>query len=515
MYRYKLKIFIISKTEQIQKQLEGIKPRERFEHIFATVDRADNIISEGDIFIVDGDESMLEPIYKGKGTDTWVIFYGSPSSYKNLSEVWPKPLDDEGMSFYFNALLDKIKLKKDYMLASSYLDTLIDNTPDLVWFKDAEGSHVKVNNSFCKAVNKTKEQVEGRGHYYIWDITPEDYSKGEYVCLESEDMVMNAKKAMVFDEIVKTKSGMRQFVTTKSPIFNEKNEIMGTVGWAHDVTELKNVSGEMSLFIENIPYGVIITDVNDIIMNVNTAMETITGTPRDTMIGTKANLRYASLVEATEDSTGKTVSVIQAYFCGHVKTIEMTKMNFTDVFKKPMGIIRIFRDITAEKELEKQVIKNANTDYLTGLYNRRYCYEYFDTQCKGKPVSILTLDLDNFKGVNDSFGHDKGDEALILTADILRKNFDEELLVRIGGDEFLVIFTCNDAELIEKKSKALSEELNRAFAARKEFAGVSASIGVAVAQHPDNDINEAVKCSDNALYSVKKNHKGGLRIICA
>ena len=326
---------------------------------------------------------------------------------------------------------------------------------------------------------------------------------------------MNAKKAMVFDEIVKTKSGMRQFVTTKSPIFNEKNEIMGTVGWAHDVTELKNVSGEMSLFIENIPYGVIITDVNDIIMNVNTAMETITGTPRDTMIGTKANLRYASLVEATEDSTGKTVSVIQAYFCGHVKTIEMTKMNFTDVFKKPMGIIRIFRDITAEKELEKQVIKNANTDYLTGLYNRRYCYEYFDTQCKGKPVSILTLDLDNFKGVNDSFGHDKGDEALILTADILRKNFDEELLVRIGGDEFLVIFTCNDAELIEKKSKALSEELNRAFAARKEFAGVSASIGVAVAQHPDNDINEAVKCSDNALYSVKKNHKGGLRIICA
>lgn len=509
VYNYILNICIVSDNMYLQNELGKISPRERFNHTFKTVADLNGVQRDSDIFIVEDNADVLEYIYKIKKEDAQVVFYGEqPTSYSCFDEIWRKPLSKEGLIFSFNSLLDKIKLDKDYKLNKNYLETLIDNTPDLVWFKDIAGSHVKVNNSFCKAVNKTKKQVEGRGHYYIWDITPEDYSTGEYVCLESEDMVINAKKSMVFDEQVKTKDGMRKFVTTKSPIFNEYNEIMGTVGQAHDVTELNNVSREMNLFIENMPFGVIVSNEEDIILNTNTRMEVFTGWKREDIVGHKANIELNKITEVLEDTPEKKVAVLDTKFNGEYKTLEMTKIHITDVFKKPMGIMRIFRDITTVRKLEKQVAKSAYTDFLTGLYNRRYFYQYVNTECVGKPVSILTMDLDNFKGINDTYGHHIGDEALVLTADILRETFDNELIVRIGGDEFLVVLINNDLQNIEDRTKAVLNNLNAAFGARKEFSKTSASIGVAVTPSFSNDLDQILRKSDMALYDAKRNHKG-------
>jgi len=511
VYSYTLNICIISNNTALQKELIKIPPKAKFEHVFTTCDSLQSTAADSDIFIIEDNEVILPDIYKVKKADALIVFYGTePGSYKYFNEIWKKPLSNEGLCFHFNALLDKIQLTKDYRLHTNYLETLIDNTPDLIWFKDIKGSHIKVNNSFCKAVNKTKKQIEGRGHYYIWDITPEDYSTGEYVCLESEDMVINGAKSMVFDEKVKTKAGMRQFVTIKSPIFNEYGEIMGTVGQAHDVTELNNVSMEMALFIENIPFGVIVSDEEDIILNTNTRMETLTGWKRKDIVGNKANLEWNIASEVIEDTPEKIVSIIDTQFNGKHKTLEMTKIHITDVFKKPIGIMRIFRDITTERSLERQVIKSANTDFLTGLYNRRYFYKYVNTKCVGKPVSLLSMDLDNFKSINDTYGHHMGDEALVLTADILKKSFsDNELIVRNGGDEFLVILINDNLEQIEVKTQTVLNNLNAAFSARKEFAGVSASIGVAVTPSLNNDLDQILKQSDMALYEAKRNHKGG------
>lgn len=115
----------------------------------------------------------------------------------------------------------------------------IDSVPDLIWFKDVRGAHLKVNNAFCSAVGKTKNDVQGRGHYYIWDLKQEEYEQGEYVCLETEEIVLREKKTRAFDEKVKSKHGLRQFKTYKSPIFDEDHQVVGTVGIAHDVTDLK------------------------------------------------------------------------------------------------------------------------------------------------------------------------------------------------------------------------------------------------------------------------------------
>jgi diguanylate cyclase (GGDEF)-like protein/PAS domain S-box-containing protein len=514
MYQYTLNIYILSDNIYIQNAIEGVKPEERFEHRISTVTAYEGAVRDGDIFIVDGREELLPEIYSTKRSTAIVVYYGKePKECSNFDAYWGENISRDMLVFYFTSVLKRIKNVKELKLSRNYLDTLINNTPDLVWFKDKEGAHVKVNDSFCRAVNKTKKQVEGRGHYYIWDLTPEDYSKGEYVCLESEDMVMEKGESMIFDEKVKTKDGMRLFVTTKSPIFDEFHRIMGTVGQAKDVTQLNNISMEMSLFLENMPFGVIVSDNADIITNTNSPMEKLTGRSKDSMLGTTARMDNARVLEMVEDTPDKKVCIMEVELCGESKTLEMTKMHLTDVFKNAMGLIRIFRDITVERRLEMQVIKSANTDFLTGLYNRRYFYDYIKNYCIGAPMGLFSLDLDNFKSVNDTYGHQKGDEVLVLVADVLREVFGKHLVVRNGGDEFIVVVTDAERDEIEALAQSAIARLNAACAEKEEFANVTASIGVAVSPRFDGKVDAMLQKSDMALYSVKKNDKGNYCIV--
>jgi diguanylate cyclase (GGDEF)-like protein/PAS domain S-box-containing protein len=497
----------------IQTALQDISPRERFLHRFATVDKYISGETKADIFIIDGNEDIITELAEDKRDGMWVIYYGKePVSFDNIDEYWPDTFSERTLSFVFSALLDKVKLKKDFRLHKNYLDTVIDNTPDLVWFKDIKGSHLKVNTSFCKAVNKTKMQVEGRGHYYIWDITPDDYSKGEYVCLESEDMVIEAQKPMVFDENVKTKDGMRLFITTKIPIFDEFQNIMGTCGIAKDITELSNISREMGLFIENMPFGVILSDDDDKILNINTRMENFCGIKRKELIGKKAYYGWERKVDIIEDTPEKLTEMIETKIDGERKILEMTKIHFTDVFKKPMGIMRIFRDVTSEHDLKVQVEHNANTDFLTGLYNRRYFYRYVNTQCIGKPMGIVLLDLDNFKGVNDTYGHKAGDDALVLTAQKLNEAFEGDLIVRNGGDEFIVLIADSDVDRIVNKVRSAVSSLNSVFKERDEFKNVSVSAGISFTEGFSGDVDEILQKSDMAMYSVKRDNKGSCKL---
>ncbi len=104
--------------------------------------------------------------------------------------------------------------------------------PNLVWYKDKNGIHEKVNDSFCQAVNKTKQQVEGRGHAYIWDVEQDDPA-----CIESEREVMAKRKTCISEETIQTGAGMRTLMTYKSPLYNLDGSVMGTAGVAIDVTQ--------------------------------------------------------------------------------------------------------------------------------------------------------------------------------------------------------------------------------------------------------------------------------------
>lgn len=316
----------------------------------------------------------------------------------DISDLWSLPLTDTEISFHFSKWFKNYKMSKDFWQCQNYLDTTINGVPHLIWYKDKNGVHEKVNDSFCKAVNKSMEQIEGRGHYYIWDIEPDEYAKGEFICMESEFEVMSKKETCIFDETVKIRDEMRQLKTYKSPLFDLDGRVMGTVGVATDVTQ--------------------------------------------------------------------------------------------------------------ERLYEQMILNNANTDFLTGLYNRRYVYQFAEQE-KENPLTVFYLDLDNFKTVNDRYGHKEGDRALLLTTQILQECMPNDMIARIGGDEFLIIRIgeCSGQQ-IEEIRLWLQEQLDCAFAGDEHLNKISASIGTSHSKHSSVIMDALIGEADVLMYQEKSRKKG-------
>ena len=146
-------------------------------------------------------------------------------SLSMLKDIWLLPMQEEEIHFRLLRWQQTYQMSKDFWEASHFLDSTINYIPSLIWYKDKNGIHEKVNDSFCKTVNKTKKQVEGRGHAYIWDVEQDDPA-----CIESERIVMEKRETCISEEIIKTGEGMKQLTTYKSPLYNLDGSVMGTVG---------------------------------------------------------------------------------------------------------------------------------------------------------------------------------------------------------------------------------------------------------------------------------------------
>ena len=324
----------------------------------------------------------------------------TPEDYGAFDALWTRPLDATRAAFELARLQRSAKRDADLSLAQQYLDTAIDSIPELVWFKDARGAHLKVNDAFCETVGKTKDQVEGRGHYYIWDITPDEYAQGEFVCLESEEETMRSSTTLLFDEQVKTKSGMRQFKTYKSPLIDYDGTVMGTVGVAHDVTDLGNIRTELEIFIDSMPYAVVVLDNEGAIVNINERAEDYFDVKRERVVGGDFDRwRRIVLGDAVVDANDfEDSSFFTASIRGEPKTFEVNERAILDVFGNATGVLRIYRDVTNERKLEQRVIAAARTDYLTGLYNRRYFYEHVEEHRGSQPVTLHHVRPGRFQG---------------------------------------------------------------------------------------------------------------------
>lgn len=156
------------------------------------------------------------------------------------------------------------------------------------------------------------------------------------------------------------------------------------------------------------------------------------------------------------------------------------------------------------------MLENANHDFLTGLYNRRYIYNYIEN-LHGNAFTLYYIDLDNFKKVNDMYGHTEGDRALVLTKEVLEETMKDSMIARVGGDEFLIVQMGDKAkEEIEKYAEIIDSNLKNAFNKIPSFTVVSASVGTyhvneKTTMPTDSIINEA----DERMYQKKeKRHSG-------
>jgi diguanylate cyclase (GGDEF)-like protein/PAS domain S-box-containing protein len=181
-----------------------------------------------------------------------------------------------------------------------------------------------------------------------------------------------------------------------------------------------------------------------------------------------------------------------------------------------LRIVGTHTDISQLKQSEEAIWQHANFDSLTGLPNRRMLYAKLEEEMKKcvrskNKLALLFLDLDRFKEINDSLGHDQGDILLNKTAKRLREClYAQDIVARLGGDEFLILITdIRDETLknIEIVAQRVLNSLTEAFQLTHEKAFVSASIGIAIYPDDSESIDNLIRNVDQAMYASKK--RGG------
>lgn len=504
MYHCKLKVHLFSKNAHLLKVLEECCVPERFscEYYLNTYPVP---CGSGNIIVWDLEEQCTAKSEEGCPLvlcrEKECIAGMSSAELAEPYELWEKPLSPAYTAYRYTRLLERLKEKKDFGLCQKWLDTTIDSIPDLVWYKDVIGSHLKVNDAFCQTVGKTKKQIEGRGHYYIWDLKQEDYEKGEYVCLETEEEVLKAKKTCLFDEKVLGKMGLRQFKTYKSPVFDDDGEVIGTIGIAHDVTDLQNIATELNIILSSMPFAVLVTDVDGKIIEANDKFCQFFNVGNSAMLGKDYTTWREDAFLKANNGTEHDLCVESAE-TGEIRTLEEKIERIHDVFDTLVGYFYIYQDVTIERAYQHQMLHNAHTDFLTGLYNRRYFEGYAEEKLE-PGLGILCLDLDNFKYVNDTYGHPVGDKALSTAAQALRRSCAHGLIARLGGDEFLVAFwNMDNEEILRQQAQEILEAVNASFSYAKQMNTLSTSIGAALFS-PGMSLEELIRRSDVALYTAK------------
>lgn len=179
-------------------------------------------------------------------------------------------------------------------------------------------------------------------------------------------------------------------------------------------------------------------------------------------------------------------------------------------------------DLTERRRLELKLEQYANYDMLTGLSNRRLFFENLEqvlaeSKCDGRRIALLYIDLDGFKEINDTYGHEAGDRVLIVVGNRLQQvSHADDLVARLGGDEFVVVLTSHQSiASVEGVARQIYDILQEPIPMGSLQYKVSASIGIALFPDSGEDAETLMRNADFAMYDVKKNGKGGIKIHAA
>lgn len=209
----------------------------------------------------------------------------------------------------------------------------------------------------------------------------------------------------------------------------------------------------------------------------------------------------------TELFFGKNEDTSDAYICYYANGKKecwvylVARCIYSDK-NKPVVVVGKLSDVTVHKEVEQRLLIKANTDSLTQVSNREYAEEEIKKYLKKHNLdlyyALLIIDVDNFKNVNDLYGHQEGDRVLVNISSILRKEFrSSDVVGRLGGDEFIVfIKDVGEYNVILEKAKAICQKV------KKKTNLVSVSVGIS-ASNRSISFTELYKTADIALYQAK------------
>ncbi|QDP01771.1 EAL domain-containing protein [Thalassotalea sp. PS06] len=299
-------------------------------------------------------------------------------------------------------------------------------------------------------------------------------------------------------------------------INNAPSRMTGTI---KDISKIKQTEESLKLFakcIANISDAVVVYDEDFNTVDCNPSFQRITGQTRSEAIGSP--LEFKSYPHSFLQNLKKNL-IHHGSWQGEIESkrlngqrylVDITMDVIRDENQKITHYVGVFSDITKRKETEKELRKLANTDTLTGLPNRSYFQTNHTILVNQDTVhALLVFDLDNFKKINDSLGHQIGDVLLCkVTERIATVGNLKDTCYRLGGDEFsLIIEGTNDLHEITTIADEILKAVAEPYNIRNQEIALSCSIGIALFPEDGKNSHELLKNADTAMYHAKD--KGG------
>ncbi len=286
-------------------------------------------------------------------------------------------------------------------------------------------------------------------------------------------------------------------------------------GTLKNIHQLKEAEGRMQLFarcLENISDAVLVCDTHFNIIEVNPAFSSITGKNRAEVINSRFELslypsRFMQDIQLQLAKHGRWSGEIREQKeNGEIYQAELAFDVIRDEEDNPQQYVGVLSDITDRKLRDAELNRLANNDTLTGLPNRAVFMTKLASLVTVDAVhALLVFDLDNFKKINDSLGHELGDTLLCKLAQRLHGDPRyQNKLYRLGGDEFAVMLNnTNDIHSITSMAKGLLEQINRPFFISQHELAVTSSIGIVLFPDDGNDPQALLRNADTAMYHAK------------
>ncbi|MDP7592998.1 MAG: EAL domain-containing protein, partial [Litorilituus sp.] len=286
-------------------------------------------------------------------------------------------------------------------------------------------------------------------------------------------------------------------------------------GTLKDISHIKKAEERLKLFarcIQNISDAVIIYDRQFIAVDVNKAFQRITGKSRKKMLG--RSMTFSQYPSSFSQNIKKHL-LTEGSWHGEIESLRangskyFTDLNI-DIIHDERGnishFVGVFSDITKRKDTEAELRKLASSDTLTGLPNRSY-FQAHQARLVKKDINhaLLVFDLDNFKKINDSMGHQVGDSILCHIAKrMLTIGRKQDTVYRLGGDEFsIIIEDTNDIHTITSVAKDILHAIAQPFKLKNQEIVLYSSIGIVLFPEDGTTGHELLKNADTAMYHAK------------
>jgi len=393
---------------------------------------------------------------------------------------------------------------------------LVENSPMCIHEIDINGRIVSMNKAGLSMLG-LNEESEVQGCLYLDAVSAADRERIAALLAQAY-----AGESSHFEFKADGPLG-RIYKSCFVPLKNKNGGVEKLMGITEDITERKRAEEDLRItasVFDNSQEGIVITDADNVFLNVNPAFTRVTGYAREEVIGKNPKMLssgrqdkpfYAGMWQALRQNKAWRGEVWNRRKSGEVFAELLSITAICDDDGRVRRYVGVFSDISYLKAHEAELNQVANYDALTGIPNRRLLADRMDqaiarAQRSGRMLFVCYLDLDGFKQVNDRYGHEAGDQLLVEVTrrlqDALRAG---DTLARLGGDEFVVLL--NDLSS-EQECRQILDRILEMIALPVVIGShrveVSASIGVSFHTSASEDGDTLLRQADQAMYIAKQ-----------